>query len=130
MNNLQKPKKIFSLKEANQALVLVKPIVRDILESINKIAIIKQNYYELPDQENLQEDLQNLQFRLSHYLNELKSIGVILVDINYGIVDFPMMIDNHEAYFSWKFGEDEICFYHESNTDHTKRIYLYNLTKH
>jgi hypothetical protein len=130
MNSLKKPKKIFSLQEANQALVLVKPIVKDILTCINKISVHKESYFEKEQQEEVYEEIQNLQFRLIHHLNELKGVGVILVDLYFGVVDFPMIKDGNEAFFSWKFGEEEICFYHEKNADHTERIYLYNLTKH
>jgi hypothetical protein len=131
MSRISKSKKYFSLQEANKALVLVSPIVKDVLETINKLALFKQivesGDSELDDEQS--QEIQNLQFKLIHYLNELKTIGVYISDLHLGMVDFPMLKDEKESYFCWKYGEAEICFYRDSHTDPSKRKYLYNITQ-
>lgn len=125
----KKTKKHFSLQEANNALKLVKPIITDIFECLNNISLIKESYCDLdPETQNHKvAELQKFQHKLIYHLNELKSIGVILTDLIQGVVDFPMIKDGKTAYYCWKYGEEEICFYHDKNCDYRKRTYLYNL---
>lgn len=128
MTRISKQKKYFTIAEANSALVLVKPIVKDVLNCINKISYLKE-ILDTNSQNNELSEMQNLQFRLIHHLNELNSIGVVLTDLNAGTVDFPMLKNQEEAYFCWKYGEEEICFYHDENCNSKKRTYLYNLAQ-
>jgi hypothetical protein len=40
-------------------------------------------------------------------------MGVLIKDINTGLLDFPAIRDEREVYLCWKFGEDDIAFWHE-----------------
>jgi hypothetical protein len=129
MPSLKLPKKYFTIKEANLALVLIKPIVKDVLEAIASIndLKIKMDTFKENNQDILSE-IQTIQHKLIHYTNELKNLGVRLTDIYQGVVDFPTIQDGKEAYLCWKYGEEEICFFHGKNCDLCKRRYLYNIT--
>lgn len=123
-----KHNKIFTKEEANQALVLVKPIVSDILtivKSISQIELIP--FSEIDKILEVKSEIQSKQHLLVHHINELHNLGVITRDIFYGIVDFPTLDNGKLQYYCWQFNEPEICFYHGKNCSFSKRKYLYNI---
>ena len=44
---------------------------------------------------------------------ELRERGIVLRDLDRGLVDFPAMRDGREVYLCWEEGEDAIGFWHE-----------------
>lgn len=51
--------------------------------------------------------------RLEQLVREIQATGAILKDINNGLVDFLSRKDGRDVYLCWKYGEDEIGFWHE-----------------
>ena len=45
-------------------------------------------------------------------LAELEGIGVVLRDLERGLVDFPALRDGEEVYLCWVEGEPEVAFWH------------------
>jgi hypothetical protein len=43
----------------------------------------------------------------------LQAMGVVLRDLERGLVDFPSLRDGREVYLCWQEGENEIAFWHE-----------------
>lgn len=46
-------------------------------------------------------------------LGELEELGIVLRDIDRGLIDFPAIHDGREIYLCWQLDEDEISFWHE-----------------
>jgi hypothetical protein len=46
-------------------------------------------------------------------LVELQSAGIVLRDLERGLVDFPALRDGREVYLCWELGEDRVEFWHE-----------------
>ncbi len=44
---------------------------------------------------------------------ELREYGVVLRDLDRGLVDFPALRDGREIYLCWEEGEPEIGYWHE-----------------
>jgi hypothetical protein len=44
---------------------------------------------------------------------ELRERGIVLRDLQRGLVDFPALRDGQEVYLCWEEGEDEIGWWHE-----------------
>jgi hypothetical protein len=44
---------------------------------------------------------------------ELRERGIVLRDLDRGLVDFPSLRDGHEIFLCWQEGEDEVAFWHE-----------------
>ena len=44
---------------------------------------------------------------------ELRGLGIVLRDLDRGLVDFPALRDGREVYLCWEEGEPEIGFWHE-----------------
>jgi hypothetical protein len=46
-------------------------------------------------------------------LETVERAGIVLRDIDRGLIDFPAMIDGREVYLCWELGEDEVGFWHD-----------------
>ncbi len=101
----------FTPSEANKTLPLVKQIVQDILNStfrIKTIAEEKEGYIE----DN--QEVKGLIEKIDSYLNELNILGCAYKDWNFqfGLVDFPGIINGEEVNLCWRSDEDSIKYYH------------------
>jgi hypothetical protein len=46
-------------------------------------------------------------------LETVEQAGLVLRDIDRGLVDFPALIDGREVYLCWELGEDEVAYWHD-----------------
>ena len=46
-------------------------------------------------------------------LGALEEAGIVLRDIDRGLVDFPAVVDGREIYLCWELGEAEVGYWHE-----------------
>jgi hypothetical protein len=51
--------------------------------------------------------------RLRGFGDELAEIGAELKDPAAGLIDFPTLVDDRDAWLCWKLGEDSIEFWHD-----------------
>ena len=51
--------------------------------------------------------------RMEEALLRIREIGCELKDIDQGLLDFPALVENHEIYLCWRYGEDRIRYWHE-----------------
>ncbi len=58
-------------------------------------------------------DLQNRSgARLKSSVDDLQSTGVLIKDLDTGLVDFPTLLHGEEVYVCWQFGEKDVNFWH------------------
>jgi hypothetical protein len=109
----------FTLEEANAALIVVRPLVEQIL-SIRQVILDRQPEV-WPTLEKAAGNgggraasLLAAEFdRLDALVRQIQAMGVELKDINIGLLDFPAVRDGRVVYLCWKYGEDEVRFWHE-----------------
>jgi len=119
-------KKFFTVAEANNALPLVRAIVRDITELARElrdrherlIRLRPGDRFRLSDahEEELQQvqaELERGQERMDEYVRELGQLGVELKDYFTGLIDFPSLRNGRPVYLCWRLGEDEVAYWHE-----------------
>ena len=46
-------------------------------------------------------------------LVELTEAGIVVRDVDRGLIDFPALRDDREVYLCWQLGEDEIAWWHD-----------------
>jgi len=46
-------------------------------------------------------------------LETLTGAGVVVKDVDRGLVDFPALIEDREVFLCWELGEDEVAHWHE-----------------
>lgn len=109
----------FTLHEANETLNLIRPLV-DEIQSI-RLKILKNQPEAWPAMEkaagnggnralsNMVQDFEKLDL----LVHQIQDMGVLIKDINLGLMDFPALRDGREVYLCWQYGEGEIAFWHE-----------------
>ena len=51
--------------------------------------------------------------KLDALVRRIQETGLLLKDINMGLLDFPALKERREVYLCWQYGEGEIAFWHE-----------------
>jgi hypothetical protein len=46
-------------------------------------------------------------------LETIEQSGIVLRDIDRGLVDFPALLEDREVYLCWELGEDEVAHWHD-----------------
>ena len=134
-----KTTQIFTIEQARAMLPLLRLIVTDISLSHRELTERKSNLrrmlrrhegkarFQIYDAEitEIQEDLKNETAHLEDYVSELEQLGVVLRSAHDGIVDFPAVIDEMPAFYTWQMEQQDIVDFHRSDesTADCKRIY-------
>jgi hypothetical protein len=66
-------------------------------------------------------DALQAQFTLRAELIWLSDQGILLREPGAGLVDFPGELDGEPVYLCWVLGEDDVAFYHATNTGYSSR---------
>jgi hypothetical protein len=119
--------KHFTVEEANDALATLRPMIAEILD-------IRQTILEKQPEvwPSLQKAAGNgggkvasqvaLEFaRLDELVRQVQAIGVLLKDINMGLLDFPSLREGREVYLCWRYGEDSVQYWHDLDTGYAGR---------
>ena len=54
-------------------------------------------------------------------LVSIQGSGVVIRDIERGLIDFPALRDGEEVYLCWALGEDEVAWWHEVDAGYRGR---------
>ncbi|MCY2985775.1 MAG: DUF2203 domain-containing protein [Planctomycetota bacterium] len=124
-----KTTQIFSIEQARAMLPLLRLIVTDISLAHRDLTERKSNLrrmlrrnegkarFQVYDAEitEIQEDLKNDSAHLDEYVSELEQLGVILRSAHDGIVDFPTVVDDMPAYYTWQMEQQDIVDFHRAD---------------
>ncbi|MCC6424686.1 MAG: DUF2203 domain-containing protein [Phycisphaerales bacterium] len=110
-----RPRRRFTLTEANRSLPLVRRIVADIVQAQQVASELHTQAELLSGREQLdaQGEVQRQMDRLQEYVDELTEIGVELKDFQTGLIDFVARHQGRDIYLCWKLGEEQITHWHE-----------------
>jgi hypothetical protein len=110
--------KLFTVEEANTVLPEVKPLMADLLEKRARVMVQRQGLGSLLDDilvdvggPALNELVQEFE-AIENLIEQIQSYGCFVKDINVGLLDFPAEIDGKQVFLCWRYGEDEVAFYH------------------
>ncbi len=134
-----KTTQIFTIEQARAMLPLLRLIVTDISLSHRELTERKSNLrrmlrrnegkarFQIYDAEitEIQEDLKNETAHLEEYVSELEQLGVILRSAHDGIVDFPAIIDEMPAFYTWQMEQQEIVDFHRADESTADRKPIY-----
>ena len=118
---------IFTLDEANKALQTIRPIMDDVQTIRQKILANQPEAWPAIEKSagnggnktmsRLVEDFE----RLDALIHEILDTGVQIKDINIGLLDFSALRNGREVYLCWKYGEEDIAFWHEIDAGYAGR---------
>lgn len=119
---------LFTPQTANKALPEVRRLFSNIL-AYKKQAVALQEQVEMIIQSGSQFDQfvkkkQELNIAVSNYykaIEQLEVTGVVIKDVEQGLLDFPSRKFDQEVWLCWKVGETEIKFWHAKDEGFTGR---------
>jgi hypothetical protein len=116
----------FTAEQATEALKHVKPLLQK-LRDARDLLTDEQAHEALSDaaptngggDPGTQVGQAFLEVR--RLLLTLQEAGIVVRDIERGLVDFPALIDDREVYLCWELGEDEVAWWHELDAGYRGR---------
>ena len=117
----------FSLQEANEALAVIRPIIDEVQAIRQKILASQPEAWPAIEKSagnggnktmsRLVEDFE----RMDALVHQILDTGAQIKDINIGLLDFSTMRNGREVYLCWKYGEEDIAFWHEVDAGYAGR---------
>jgi len=117
----------FTLQEANETLMVIKPLIEEILAIRQAILDRRPEVWPVVERAAGNGGSQAaskmvMEFeRLDALIHQVQETGVVLKDLNIGLLDFPCLKNGREIYLCWKYGEGEIAFWHEVEAGYAGR---------
>jgi hypothetical protein len=117
----------FTLQEANQALTVIRPLMDEIQNIRQGILARQPDVWPVveraagnggsPAASKMVREFE----RLDALVHQVQDTGVLFKDINLGLLDFSALKDGREVYLCWKYGEQDIAFWHEIEAGYAGR---------
>jgi hypothetical protein len=117
----------FTLQEANQALTVIRPLMDEIQDIRQEILARQPDVWPVveraagnggsPAASKMVREFE----RLDALVHQVQDTGVLFKDINLGLLDFSALKDGREVYLCWKYGEQDIAFWHEIEAGYAGR---------
>ena len=118
-------RRYFTPSEANELLVEVRPLAESLVQHRQGMRVaaerrarltarIAGNGGDLDPQEpgELDEQFQRESHAVTQAAERLERLGVLVKDLDSGLVDFPALHEGEEVLLCWQVGEDEVAHWH------------------
>jgi hypothetical protein len=111
--------KYYTLKEANETLNIVRPMLKEMMNIGEKIRARQPDLWAMVQKSagnGGNPELSKLLVEFDHLdalLHQIQDMGIEVKDLTIGLIDFVGLKDGREIYLCWKYGEGDIQFWHE-----------------
>lgn len=110
-------------------MVLVRPIVTDVITKMAESKILHEQVKKERDLKDtndiaLLEKLRRVEIflnQIEYHMKELDDVGVVLKDLDNGVVDFPCLHMGKVVYLCWQLSEKSVAFWHDTDNGFAKR---------
>jgi hypothetical protein len=115
----------FTPEEANALLEEVRPLAESLVAHRRAFSVaaarrarlasrISGNGGDFDPQEprELDEQLEGEAEAVARAVEQLEQLGVLVKDLDRGLVDFPALRDGEEVLLCWEVGEEEVAYWH------------------
>jgi hypothetical protein len=119
------PSRVFTPDEANAALPELRPLVQGMVDAKSALDEAQErrdtvaqriagNGGGIPPAElaTLEHEVNEAAQNLAASIGEVQALGVLVKDLDSGLVDFPARREGEDVLLCWQLGEDEIAFWH------------------
>jgi len=119
------PERIFTPDEANSALAEVRPAAERLVELRARMRELEREQgrhvttiggngagYAATDLNVAQAELHRLAGETAACVERLEALGVVLKDLDLGLLDFPSRRDGSDVLLCWHVGEDGVGWWH------------------
>ncbi|HEY7603350.1 MAG TPA: DUF2203 domain-containing protein [Gaiellaceae bacterium] len=117
--------RIFTPEEANELLPTLRPLVDRMVEAKRALDVAQAGADEVSTRisgnggglppgrlAGVHEELGRRATDLARALDEVQELGVVVKDIDSGLVDFPSVREGEDVLLCWRLGEDEVAYWH------------------
>ena len=119
--------KFFALREANEALNTIRPLMDEVQRIRQKILDNQPEAWPAIEKSAgnggnpaLSRMVQDFE-KLDALVHQIQDTGAQIKDINIGLLDFSALKDGREVYLCWQYGEGDIAFWHEVEAGYAGR---------
>jgi hypothetical protein len=119
----------FTVEQANGALPSVKPLLQR-LRDARDLLTDEEAHAALSDAAptngggDAGTQVGEAFLEVRRLLLALHEAGIMVRDIDRGLIDFPAILDDREVYLCWELGEDEVAWWHELDSGYRGRQQL------
>jgi hypothetical protein len=114
----------FTREEAEALLPRLEPMLRELQESRARHVALEErlatgqakifgNGHGQQNTAALTLQMREIEREVAERAEAVAAMGVLLKDIETGLVDFPTHLHGHEVYLCWRLGEPRIAWWHE-----------------
>lgn len=122
--------KYFTIEEAERSLPVVDKLLSKAQRLSDKIAwLLETNdvifevssdegfHYFVTEQVKVNKQFHRLYYQFYRTIEELDALGVVVKDIEEGLIDFPFKVRNDDAFLCWRQGEGKIKFWRSADDE-------------
>lgn len=125
--------KYFTREEAEALLPRVEPLLEELqrlraifLEHETSLSAFQEKVMgngHLPPAEVVQEReaITETAERMDEILAEINTLGILVKDLDMGLIDFPTLRHGREVYLCWRLGEEGIGWWHPTDSGFSGR---------
>jgi hypothetical protein len=117
--------KLFTQDQATELIRVVEPLLLELQEAFKEVVRLRDERAILrPDSLRAQQLGAELNFVVRSAQvtkQELDHLGVLVKDVEHGVVDFPSTVAGEVVYLCWEQGEHAITHYHALNQEVSAR---------
>ena len=129
--------KFFNIQDANNLIPWLESCFKTIKISQKKLNSTHNKYIKLKDKisgngftnhattfSSLESVIKIEQTKIDEILKKISVLGIIIRDINLGIIDFPSISNENHIFLCWKMGESYIKYWHLQDEGFNQRKLL------
>ena len=115
----------FTPEEANEQLEKVRPVAEALVAHRRAMGVAAKKRAQLvqriagnggdfdpQEPRTLEEEFTQEGEAVARCVEQLERLGVLVKDLDRGLVDFPALHEGEEVLLCWEVGEDEVAFWH------------------
>ena len=119
------PRRYFTPEEANELLAEVRPLAEELVARRRSFVVTTARRARLAariagdggdfdpqEPRELEEELEREVAAINRCAERLERLGVLVKDLDRGLVDFPALRQGEEVLLCWQVGEDEVAHWH------------------
>jgi hypothetical protein len=121
----------FTVEEANEALPIVEPVLRDAVElkrafdkAIDKLRELYRRTSGNGHGKQIPEatrEAVRLQQQIEERVQFITELGILVKDLDIGLIDFPSVRNGDVILLCWRLGEPKVSFWHTEEEGYAGR---------
>lgn len=119
--------RLFTPQEANQLLEALRPIVADLIQARARLLEIQPALAPVLEKmlgnggSRLTAELLDTFERLRADVRAVEAMGVLVKDLETGLLDFPSQRDDQVIFLCWRYGEPSVGYWHTVDAGFSSR---------